>query len=66
MDLYTSEQLAEMLEKSQRTIQRWAHNGKLPTPLNLNNRTVWLAADLRIWLSANCPDADLDALEVAV
>jgi predicted DNA-binding transcriptional regulator AlpA len=62
MDLYTSEQLAKLLNKSHRTIQRHARNGNLPQPLELKARTVWQLSTIRDWLLINAPHADLSAL----
>ena len=63
MQLTNTQQLSACLDRPQRTIQYWAQIGKLPTPLPLKRRTVWLTDTILDWILVNAPDADLSALE---
>lgn len=49
--------------KTERTIQHWAKQGKLPPSLPVKNRTIWTLDTIRNWLIIHMPDADLTALE---
>jgi hypothetical protein len=39
-----------------RSIRTWDYGGKLPRPIKLGARTVWVLSEIRAWLSAGAPE----------
>jgi prophage regulatory protein len=48
--------LAPLLTVGVRTIRTWDSSGKLPRPLRISGRVVWLLDEIRDWLAAGAPD----------
>jgi prophage regulatory protein len=48
--------LARLLGVSVRSIRGWDYGGKLPRPVRLGSRAVWLIEEVRCWLAAGAPD----------
>lgn len=40
-----------MLPISEKTIWTWVREGKFPSPIRLNGRTVWNLADVEAWIA---------------
>lgn len=54
--VYTTDQLAELVQVSRRAVERWAAAGRIPGRLRLPGRTVRWAKDvIDRWLSEGCP-----------
>lgn len=50
--------LAAMLCAGVRTVRTWDAAGKLPKPLKIGGRVVWLVSEIRAWLDAGAPDRE--------
>ena len=50
--------LAPMLCAGVRTVRTWDAAGKLPKPLKIGGRTVWVLSEIRAWLDAGAPDRE--------
>jgi predicted DNA-binding transcriptional regulator AlpA len=48
--------LAKMLLVGVRSIRTWDASGKLPKPVKIGTRTVWILREIRDWLKAGAPD----------
>jgi prophage regulatory protein len=48
--------LAILLTLSVRTIRTLDAAGKIPAPIRLGGRVVWLLDEIRAWLAAGAPD----------
>ena len=44
--------LAKLLQAGLRSIRTWDAAGKLPRPIKLGVRTVWVVSEIRAWLKA--------------
>ena len=56
--------LARLLGVGVRSVRTWDYGGKLPRPVKLGARTVWVLSEIRAWLSAGAPDrAEWEALK---
>ena len=51
-----AKQLAGMLSLSLRTIRGLDAAGKLPRPVAIGNRRLWVVSQIRDWLEAGTPD----------
>lgn len=47
--------LAPMLTIGIRTLRFWDATGKLPNPLRIGGRVVWLLDEIKAWLAAGAP-----------
>jgi excisionase family DNA binding protein len=55
-DLWTVRDVARCLSVSERTVWRWAAEGRLPAPVRLQRRsTRWRVADIRRYLDSLLP-----------
>jgi prophage regulatory protein len=50
--------LAAMLCAGVRTVRTWDAAGKLPKPVRIGGRVVWLVDEIRAWLAAGAPDRE--------
>jgi predicted DNA-binding transcriptional regulator AlpA len=50
--------LAKLLGVGLRSVRTWDAAGKLPRPIKLGVRTVWVLAEIRAWLAAGAPDRE--------
>ncbi len=48
--------LANLLGLSLRTIRAHDASGKLPAPIRIGGRVVWLVSEINCWLEAGAPD----------
>jgi predicted DNA-binding transcriptional regulator AlpA len=51
-----AKRLARLLGVGVRSVRTWDAAGKLPRPVKLGTRTVWVLAEVRAWLAAGAPD----------
>ena len=51
-----AKRLAKLLCAGVRTVRTWDAAGKLPAPLRIGGRVVWLVEEIRAWLKAGAPD----------
>ncbi len=51
-----AKRLARLLCLGVRTVRTMDYGGKLPRPLKLGTRTVWVVHEIRDWLAAGAPD----------
>jgi prophage regulatory protein len=57
---------AQLLSSGLRTVRSWDAAGKLPAPIRIGGRVVWLVEDIRAWLKAGAPDRETwEAMTVA-
>jgi len=52
---YDREELAKVLGVSPRAISTWTDSGKIPQPLRLGRRRLWLRETVQKWLSEGAP-----------
>jgi len=58
-ELMTLNQLAQLLQVSQRTAWGWAHDGTAPPPLAIGRGTVrYSRASYLAWIANGCPRVD--------
>jgi predicted DNA-binding transcriptional regulator AlpA len=48
--------LARLLSSGVRTIRTWDAAGKLPAPVRISGRTLWVLPEVLSWLKAGAPD----------
>ncbi len=53
-----AKRLSKLLCAGARTVRTWDAAGKLPTPLRIGGRVVWVVAEIRAWLAAGAPNRD--------
>ena len=53
-----AKRLSKLLCCGVRTVRTWDAAGKLPTPLRIGGRVVWIVDDVRAWLAAGAPNRD--------
>ena len=53
--LLTAEEVAAMLNVSERTLWRLLSAGKLPQPVRFGRSTRWKATELAHWIEKGCP-----------
>ncbi len=53
--LLTAEQLAGLLQVSERTVWRLRSAGKLPTPMEIGGSIRWHTESVRRWIEDGCP-----------
>ena len=51
--------LAKLLGLGVRTIRTHDAAGKLPAPVRIGGRVVWVVAEIRAWLDAGAPDREM-------
>jgi predicted DNA-binding transcriptional regulator AlpA len=51
-----AERLAKLLSAGLRSIRAWDAAGKLPRPVKIGGRVVWVVSEIRAWLEAGAPD----------
>lgn len=52
----SAEQLAELLEISERTLWRLVSSGKLLKPVRFGGNTRWRFSEVMQWLDEGCPE----------
>jgi len=56
LQLLTKKQLAEILQCSERTIDRYIYSGKIPKPLRIGTRKRWRLSEIENWMQSNNPN----------
>jgi excisionase family DNA binding protein len=57
--LITAEELARLLNTSERSIWRYLSAGDIPKPVRLGRGTVrWRYEEIRAWIAAGCPKSE--------
>ncbi|MEK5751369.1 AlpA family phage regulatory protein [Acinetobacter variabilis] len=47
-----------LLPVSEKTIWTWVREGKFPSPIRLNGRTVWLLSTVNDWINSQAKEAE--------
>jgi excisionase family DNA binding protein len=55
--LIDAEELARMMDVSERTLWRLLSGGKLPQPVRIGRSTRWRLAEVTEWIEKGCPVA---------
>ena len=55
--LIGAEELARMMDVSERTLWRLLSAGKVPPPVRIGRSTRWRLAEVRDWIDRGCPAA---------
>ena len=53
-----AKRLAKLLDGGKRTVATLHAAGKLPAPVRVGGRVVWIIAEIRAWLAAGAPNRD--------
>jgi excisionase family DNA binding protein len=53
--LLTADEVATMLNVSERTLWRLLSAGKVPQPVRFGRSTRWKAAEVTAWIDRGCP-----------
>ncbi len=56
--LLNAEELARLMQISERTLWRLLSAGKVPQPVRIGRNTRWRAAEVREWIERGCPGGD--------
>ena len=56
-ELITANQLADLLNISERTLYRLKSTGVLPQAISLGGSVRWRLTDIRDWIAKGCPKA---------
>ena len=54
--LINAEEVARMMDVSERTLWRLLSAGKVPAPVRIGRSTRWRLAEVREWISRGCPN----------
>jgi excisionase family DNA binding protein len=55
--LITAEELAKLMQVSERTLWRLLSGGKLPQPVRIGRNTRWRLAEVTEWIERGCSSA---------
>ena len=53
-----AKRLARLLSAGVRSVRAWDASGKLPRPVKIGGRVVWVVSEIRAWLEAGAPRRD--------
>lgn len=53
--LISAEELARLMQVSERTLWRLLSAGKVPQPVRIGRSTRWRYAEVREWIERGCP-----------
>ena len=53
--LINAEELARMMDVSERTLWRLLSGGKVPQPVRIGRNTRWRLAEVMEWIERGCP-----------
>lgn len=53
--LVTAEELAKLMQVSERTLWRLLSAGKVPQPVRIGRNTRWRLAEVLEWIEHGCP-----------
>lgn len=51
------DEIAGILQRSERTIWRWRSAGLIPQPVKVSGTVLWNRAEVLQWIAAGCPGA---------
>ena len=54
--LINAEEVARMMDVSERTLWRLVSAGKVPTPVRIGRSTRWRLAEVRQWIEGGCQE----------
>ena len=54
--LISAEELATLMQVSERTLWRLLSAGKVPQPVRIGRNTRWRLAEIRDWIEKGCPE----------
>ena len=57
-ELITANQLADLLNISERTLYRLKSTGAIPKPISLGGSVRWSLTVIRTWIEQGCPKPD--------
>ncbi len=57
-ELITANQLADLLNISERTLYRLKSTGVIPKPISLGGSVRWRLTEIRTWIEQGCPKSD--------
>lgn len=63
VQLITTEELAEILGMSKRTIWRLLSAGQIPQPVRIGRSTRWRRDEVQRWIDSGCPVAKNASIE---
>ena len=58
LQMLTVEQVAELLQCSQRDVRRKSSNGTIPRPVKIGRHSRWPRAVILEWIENGCPRVD--------
>jgi predicted DNA-binding transcriptional regulator AlpA len=53
--LINAEELARIMDISERTLWRLLSGGKVPQPVRIGRNTRWRLAEVEEWIASGCP-----------
>lgn len=53
--LLTKNHMAELLERTVRTIYRWENQGLIPSSVNVATQRMWVRDEVMHWVDSKCP-----------
>jgi prophage regulatory protein len=56
--LISAEDVARMMDISERTLWRLLSAGKVPPPVRIGRSTRWRLAEIRSWIDRGCPTGE--------
>ena len=54
--MITAEDLANLMQISERTLWRLLSGGKIPQPVRIGRNTRWRLAEVEEWIQRGCPN----------
>lgn len=54
--LLTKHHMAELLDRTIRTVYRLESQGRLPESVNIGSQRVWAREEVTHWIESGCPD----------
>ncbi len=53
--LLTKDHMAELLERTIRTIYRLESQGRIPSSVNVGTQRMWIRDEIMLWIDSSCP-----------
>lgn len=53
--LLTKNHIAELLERTVRTVYRLESQGRIPSSVNVGNQRMWVRDEIMHWIDSSCP-----------
>ena len=54
MQMLTRNNLATLMQVRPRTVDKWARDGQIPSPVRIGRKSYWPRAEFESWLRAQC------------